>query len=92
MVIAEDGRVRAKEDEKEEKYQDLVTEVRKMWGVRTKVILIVVVALGAIPLRLKEHLRTIGVDTFIELIQRSVLLGSAMIFRKVLETGGKRGK
>ena len=31
-------RVRTKEDEKEEKYQDLASEIQKMWGVRTKVI------------------------------------------------------
>ena len=53
-----------------------------MWGVRTKVIPIVVGALGIIPLRLKENLRTIGVDKSIELIQRCVLLGSARILRK----------
>ena len=46
---------------------------------------IVMRALGTIPLRLKEHLRTIGVDTSIELIQRCALLGSARILRKVLE-------
>ena len=56
-----------------------------MWGVRTKVMAIVVVALGTIPLRSKKNLRTIGVDTSIKLIQRSVLLGSARILRKVLE-------
>ena len=56
-----------------------------MWGVRTKLILIVVGALGTIPLRLKENLRAIGVDTSTELIQRSVLLGLARILRKVLE-------
>ena len=56
-----------------------------MWGVRTKVIPIVVRALGTIPLRLKENLRAIGVDTSIELIQRSALLGLARILRKVLE-------
>ena len=41
--------------------------------------------IGKIPLRLKENWRTIGVDISIELIQRSVLLGSARILRKVLE-------
>ena len=56
-----------------------------MWGVRTKVIPIIVRALGTIPLRLKKNLRTIGVDTSIELIQRCALLGSARILRKVLE-------
>ena len=56
-----------------------------MWGVRTKVIPIVVGALGIVLLRLKENLRTIGFDTSIELIQRYVLLRSARILRKVLE-------
>ena len=77
--------MRTKEDEKEEKYQDLAREIRKMWGVRTKVIPIVVGAVGKIPLRLKENLRTIGVDTSIDLIQRCAFLWSARILRKVLE-------
>ena len=58
VVIPKDGRVRTKEDEKVEKYQDLAREIRKMWGVRTKGIPIVVGALGTIPLRLKENLGT----------------------------------
>ena len=69
--------MRAKKDEKVEKYQDLAREVRKMWGaVRTKVIPIVVVvgAMETISLRLKENLRTIGVETSIEQMQRSVVL------------------
>ena len=45
---------------------------------------IVVGALGTIPLRLKENLGIV-VDTFIELIQRSALLGTARILRKLLE-------
>ena len=45
----------------------------------------VVGTLGTMPLRLKENLRTIGLDTSIELTQRSVLLGSARILRKVLK-------
>ena len=39
--------MREKGDEKVEKYQDLAREVRKMWGVRTKVIPVVVGALGS---------------------------------------------
>ena len=37
MAIPENGRVRKKDDEKVEKYQDLAREVRKMWDVMTKV-------------------------------------------------------
>ena len=36
MAIPEDGRVRVKEDENVEKYQDLVREIQKMWGIRTQ--------------------------------------------------------
>ena len=46
VAISDDGRVRTKDDEKEEKYQDLARDIRKMWGVRTKVIPIVVGAVG----------------------------------------------
>ena len=47
----------------------------------TRVIPVVVGALVAVPPRLK----VVGVDTSIALIQKSVLLGSAKILRKVLE-------
>ena len=56
-----------------------------MWEVKTKVVPIVLGALGTVPLRLKGNLKDIGVDTSITLIQKSALLGSARILRKVLE-------
>ena len=58
--------MREKEDEKVEKYQDLAREVRKMWGVRTKVITVVVGALGSIPLRLNDNLRAIKVGILLD--------------------------
>ena len=81
VAIPEDNGVREKGDEKVEKYQDLAREVRKMWGVRTKVIPVVLGALGSIPLRL---MRAIEVGIPVGLIQRGPLLGSARILRKVL--------
>ena len=49
------------------------------------VVPIVLGALGTVPLRLKGNLKGLGVDTSITLIQKSALLGSARIRRKVLE-------
>ena len=50
-----------------------------------KVVPIVVGALGIkVPLRLKGNLKGIEVDTSITLIQKSALLGSARIVRRVL--------
>ena len=85
MAIPEDSEAKEKEAEKVEKYQNLARELRRMWEVKTKVVPIVLGALGTVPLRLKGNLKGIGVDTSITLIQTSALLGSARILRKVLE-------
>ena len=79
-----DSGAKEKEAEKVQKYQNVARELR-MWEVKTKVVPIVLGALGTVPLRLKGNLKGIGVDTSITLIQKSALLGSARILRKVLE-------
>ena len=82
VAIPDDRRVRAKEDELgSRKISRFRERNSKDVGHKDKV----VGALGTIPLRLKENLRTIGVDISIELIQRCALLGSTRILRKVLE-------
>ena len=86
VPIPEDSGAKEKEAEKVEKYQNLARELRRMWEVKTKVVPIVLGALGTVPLRLKGNLKGIGVDTsIITLIQKSALLGSARILGKVLE-------
>ena len=85
MAIPKDSGAKEKEAEKVEKFHNLARELRRMWEVKTKVVPIVLGALGTLPLRLKGNLKGIGVDTSITLIQKSALLGSARILRKVLE-------
>ena len=85
VAIPEDGQVREKEDKKVEKYQDLAREVQKMWDVKTKLILVVMGALGSVPMNLKNKLKVIDVEISVEMIQKCALLGSAKILRKVLE-------
>ena len=85
MAITEDSGVKEKENEKVENYQNLARELRRMWEVKAIVVPIVVGALGTVPLRLKNNLKEIEVDTSISLIQKSALLGSARLLRKVLE-------
>ena len=84
MAIPEESGVKEKEAGKVEKYQNLARKLRRMWEVKTKVVPIVLGALGTVPLRLKGNLKDIGVDTSITLIQKCTLLGSARILRKVL--------
>ena len=57
MAIQEDSAVKEKENEKVEKYQNLARELRRMWEVKTKVVPIVVGALGTVPLQLKGNLK-----------------------------------
>ena len=71
VAIPEDSGVKEKEPERVEKYQNLARELKRMWEVKTKVVPVVLVALGTVPLRLKGNLKDIGVDTSITLIQKS---------------------
>ena len=85
IAIPVDVNIRNKEQEKIVKYQDLAREIRKTWNVSTKVIPIVIGALGTVTDRLEQYLKDIGVTTRIELIQKSTLLGTARIIRQVLD-------
>ena len=77
--------MREKEEEKIEKYQDLAREVGKMWKLKAKVLPVVMGALGTVPRRLESFLSCLGVNTPVELIQKTTPLGTARILRKVLE-------
>ena len=76
-----------REQEKLTKYQDL-REVNKMWNCRNVTIIpIVVGALGTVGKRLSQWLKRINMEDSFELLQKSCLLGTARIIRKVLENG-----
>ena len=85
FAIPYDSRVNAKEMEKIEKYQDLAREVQKLWNMRTKVIPIIIGALGTTPKKLSERLDDLGIGTRIVELQKTVIIYSARILRKVLE-------
>ena len=69
-----------KELEKLEKYQLL--KVRRMRKV--SVVPVVIGALGAVSVNFKEYMKRIGVNVRLEVIQKTALLGTAKILRKVL--------
>ena len=60
-------------------------ETAKVWCMR-KVILVpaVIGALGAVSVNFKEYMKRIGVNVRLEVIQKTVLLGTAKILRKVM--------
>ena len=85
VAIPGDDRVEGKELEKLEKYQLLKDEIAKVWRMRKVIVVpIVIGALGAVSVNFKEYMRQIGVNVRLEVIQKTALLGSAKILRKVL--------
>ena len=85
IAVPADAGIIEKEKEKVEKYQDLRREVARLWNVKAKVVPIVVGALSAVTPNLSKHLDEIGVTTWIELLQKAALLGTARLLRQVLE-------
>ena len=85
VAIPGDDRVEGKELEKLEKYQLLKDEIAKVWRVRKVIVVPVVIgALGAVSVNFKEYMKRIGVNVRLEVIQKTALLGTAKILRKVL--------
>ena len=74
-----------KELEKLEKYQLLKDEIAKLWRMRKVIVVPVVIgALGAVSVNFKEYIKRTGVNVRLEVIQKTALLGTAKILRKVL--------
>ena len=74
VAFPEDGRGSENEDKKVEKYQDLAREIRTMWDLRTEVILVVMGALGSVPMNLENNLKVIDAKISVKVIQKCALL------------------
>ena len=76
VAIPGDGRIREKEIEKIEKYQNLKRELKRLWSLKkVEVVPVVVGALGCISRGFRECWK----------VQKSVLLGTGRILKKVLD-------
>ena len=60
-------------------------ELQKIWNVKVKIIPLAVGSLGAIPKQFGNRLKQIGITAGTTQVQKTVLLGTARILRKVLE-------
>ena len=85
FAVPGDSRIEEKEKDKIEKYQDLRRELQKIWNVKKKIIPLAVGSLGAIPKQFGNRLKQIGITVGTAQVQKTVLLGTARILRKVLE-------
>ena len=61
-------------------YQDLARKLKRLWKVETKVIPIVVGALGPVAKGLEKNLKKAGANVTVELLQKAALLGTSQIY------------
>ena len=85
FAVPGDSRIEEKEKYKIEKYQNLGRELQKIWNVKVKIIPLVVGSLGGIPKQFGNRLKEIGITVGTTQVQKTALLGTARILRKVLE-------
>ena len=85
FAVPRNSRVDSKKLEEIKKYQDLIREMKKLREMKIVVIPLVIGALGTTPKTLPKRLKDIGIVTKVNELQKTVILQTAMILRKLLE-------
>ena len=81
-----DNRIAEKEEEKLQRYDLLKREIKRLWRMKNiDIIPIIVGALGSITIELGKRIEQLNIEIAIEKLQKTTLLGTARILRKVLE-------
>ena len=84
--IAVPGDVRVEEKEKVEKYQDLKKETRRLWKLRNvEIVPVVIGTLRTVSVEFDRWMGKLGTICDVGVMQKTALLGTARILRKVLE-------
>jgi hypothetical protein len=83
VAIPGDRNVTKKEAEKILKYKYLVTEIQRMWNIKTEVTPIVIGATGTISKSCRKYLSSIPGKHNIKELQTTAILGTAHILQKV---------
>jgi len=73
-----------KEAEKIIKYKDFTIEIQCMWNVKTKVIPVITGATGTISKSFRKYVSNITGKHKVKELQKTAILGTAHILRKVL--------
>ena len=74
-----------KEGEKKLKYNSLCTEIQRMWNLKCTTVPVVIGATGIVRRSLKKNLETVPRKHSIDSLQKTAILGTSHIIRKVLQ-------
>jgi hypothetical protein len=66
------------------KYEDLTIEIQRMWNVKAKVIPVIIGETGTISKLFRKYVSTIPGNHEVKELQKTAILGTEHIFRKVL--------
>jgi hypothetical protein len=84
IAIPGDRNVIKKEAEKILKCKELIIEIQRMWNVKTNVMPVIIRATGTISKSFRKYLSSIPGKHDIKELQKTALLGTAHILRRVL--------
>jgi hypothetical protein len=84
VAISGDRNVVKKQSEKILKYKDLTIERQRMWNVKTRAIPVVIGATGTISKSFRKYVSNIPGNHDVRELQKTAILGTAHIQRKVL--------
>ena len=84
VAILGDRNVIKKEAEKILKYKDLTTEIQRMWNVKPKAIPVIIGVTGTVSKSFRKYVSNIPGKHEVKELQKTVILGTAHILRKVL--------
>jgi hypothetical protein len=84
VAISGDRNVIKKETEKILKYKDLTIEIQRLWNVKATVIPVVIGATGTISKSFRKYVSNIPGNQDVRELQKTAILGTAHILRKVL--------
>ena len=86
IAVPTDVRVKEKEKEKVEKYQDLKKEIKRLWKLgNVEIAPVVVGALGSVSAEFERWMGKLGITCNVGVMQKSVLFRTTRILRKLLE-------
>jgi hypothetical protein len=85
VAIPGDRNVIKKEAEKIIKYKDLITEIQRMWNVKTEVTPVIIAgATGTISKSFRKYLSSVPGKHDIKELQKTAIFGTAHTLREVL--------
>jgi len=84
VAISGDRNAIKKEAEKILKYKNLTVEIKRMWNVKTKVIPVIIAVTGTVSKSFRKYVSNTPGNHEVKELQKTAILGTAHILRKVL--------